>query len=210
MAVSWKHAGALAAAAVLILTGHPRVAAHAAGSAQSPSASAQPLGNGPLRLTAFAVNMNATRPGAAATTVDIVIDRFSTDSERDRLREAFKAREQDGLLEALQKLPAVGYLTTPGSLRYDLRFARQRPLPEGGRRIFLLTDRRITAWEAMAGARTLDYPFTLIQLQLDKNHRGVGKMNIAARITGSEDTVVEIEDFAAQPVQLNEVHPVKS
>ena len=206
MSVSWKRAAALAAVAVLILIGRTGIAAEPASSVQS----SRPLDNGPMHLTAFAVNMNATRPGAAATTVDIVVDRFSTDSERDRLREAFKAREQDGLLEALQKLPAVGYLTTPGSLRYDVHFARQRPLPEGGRRIFLLTDRRITAWEAMAGARTLDYPFTLIQLQLDKNDAGVGKMNIAAKITGSEDTVVEIEDFAAQPVQLNNVHPFKS
>jgi hypothetical protein len=206
MSVSWKRAAALAAVAVLILIGRTGIAAQPASSVQS----SRPLDNGPMHLTAFAVNMNATRPGAAATTVDIVVDRFSTDSERDRLREAFKAREQDGLLEALQKLPAVGYLTTPGSLRYDVHFARQRPLPEGGRRIFLLTDRRITAWEAMAGARTLDYPFTLIQLQLDRNDTGVGKMNIAAKITGSEDTVVEIEDFAAQPVQLNNVHPFKS
>ena len=73
---------------------------------------------------------------------------------RDRLREAFRAKGQDGLLDALQKLPAVGYLTTPGSLRYDVHFARQRTLPEGGRRIFLLTDRRINYWEAASGSRT--------------------------------------------------------
>ena len=200
MAVSWKHFGALAVAAGLVLTSHTRTTAQAG----------QQLDTGPLHLTAFAINMNTTRPGTATTTVDVVIDRFSTDSERDRLREAFKANEQQGLLRALQKLPAVGYLTTPGSLRYDVHFARQRPLPEGGRRLFLLTDRRINFWEAASGARTLDYPFTLVELQLDKNSRGVGKLNIAARITGSEDTVVEIEDFAAQPVQLNDVHPVKS
>jgi hypothetical protein len=201
---SLRDVGAIAVAAALILSGHARAAG------QAESASSARTDNGPVHLTAFAINMNATRPGTASTTVDIVIDRFSTDSERDRLREAFKANEQDGLLKALQKLPAVGYLTTPGSLRYDIRFARQRTLPEGGRRLFLLTDRRIMAWEAMAGARTLDYPFTLLQLELDRNDRGVGKMNIAAKITGSEDTVVEIEDFAAQPVQLNDVHPVKS
>jgi hypothetical protein len=171
---------------------------------------AQRTNNGPERFTAFAINMNATRATDTATTVDIVIKRYSTDSERDRLREGFKANEQDGLLKALQKLPAVGYMTTPGSLRYDIRFARQRPAGDGGRRIFLLTDRRINYWEAASGSRTLDYPFTLIQLQLDRNDTGVGKLNIAARITGSEDTVIEIEDFAAQPVQLNDVRKGKA
>src|SRR5438034_5975814 len=124
---------------------------------------AQVTNTGPERFTAFAINMNASRPTEAATTVDIVINRYSTNAERDRLREAFRAKGQDGLLDALQKLSAVGYLTTPGSLRYDVHFVRQRPLPEGGRRIFLLTDRRINYWEAASASRTLDYPFTLIQ-----------------------------------------------
>ena|SRR5438034_1363829 len=171
---------------------------------------AQVTNTGPERFTAFAINMNANRPTEAATTVDVVINRYSTDRERDTLREMFRANGQDGLLKALQRLPAVGYLTTPGSLRYDVHVARQRPLPEGGRRISLLTDRRINYWEAASGSRTLDYPFTLVQLQLDRSDTGVGKLNIASKITGSEDTVIEIEDFAAQPVQLNNVHKVKS
>jgi hypothetical protein len=163
----------------------------------------------PEKLTAFAVDISNTAPRATATPVDITINRWSTDAERDRLLSVFRDKGQDALLSTLQKLPVVGGITTPGSLRYDLHFARQRPEAEGGRMIFLMTDRYVTAWEAMNRPRTIDYPFTLIQLQLDKNSKGVGKASIATKITQTADGTIELENFSNQPVSLNDVHPAK-
>src|SRR5258708_2835691 len=99
----------------------------------------------PEKFTAFAVDISTMSPGARTTPVDIVISRWSTNAERDRLLTVFREKGQDGLLEELQKLRVVGYINTPGSLRYDLHFARQRPEPDGGRMIFLMTDRYIGA-----------------------------------------------------------------
>ena len=78
--------------------------------------------------------MNARAGGAASSQVDIHIQRYSTDKERDQLMQSFKNGGQDQLLETLQKLPVVGYIRTPTSLRYDLHFARQVPNPEGDAR----------------------------------------------------------------------------
>ncbi len=170
------------------------------------SASAQ--NGGKEHFTAFAVDVSNTAPrGAATTTVDIVINRYSSDADRDRLLEAMD-QGQDALLKALQKLPVVGYLTTPGSLRYDIHFARQHPTAEGGRNITIVTDRYIGMWEATNRPRTIDYPFTLIQLQLNKNDEGVGKASIATRIT-KNDNYIELENFSSEPVRLNEVKKVK-
>lgn len=164
----------------------------------------------PEKFTAFAVNMSTTaRPGATTATVDITINRWSTDEERDRLKNILKEKGQDALLSALQKLPVVGYINTPGSLRYDLHFARQRPQAEGGRMIFLLTDRYMSTWEAMNQPRSTEYPFTLIQLKLDRNGKGLGKASIATKITEDEDGTITLEDFADQPVMLNDVHQLK-
>lgn len=171
---------------------------------------AQSNGSGlPEKFTAFAVDVSNTRTRAATSQVDISINRWSTDSERDRLLTAFRAKGQDALLSELQKLPVVGYINTPGSLRYDLHFARQRPEAEGGRTIFLMTDRYINAWEAMNRPRRIDYPFTLIQLKVDKDGSGVGKASIATKITETKDGTIELEDFANVPVMLNEVHKAK-
>jgi hypothetical protein len=103
----------------------------------------------------------------------------------------------------------VGYINTPGSLRYDLHFARQRPEPDGGRMIFLMTDRYIGAWEAVNRPRTIDYPFMLIQLQVDKDGTGVGKASIYTKITQTKDGTIELENFADQPVMLTQVRKVQ-
>jgi hypothetical protein len=163
----------------------------------------------PEKFTAFAVDMSNLAPRATTSTVDIQISRWSTDAERDQLLKVFRDKGQEALLSALQKLPVVGGIRTPSSLNYDIHFAMQKPDAEGGRMVFLMTDRYISAWEAMNRPRTMDYPFTLIQLQLDKNGRGVGKASVATKITQEVDGTIELENFANQPVMLNEVRPVK-
>jgi hypothetical protein len=163
----------------------------------------------PEKFTAFAVNASNMTVRAQTTPVDITINRWSTDADRDRLLGILKAQGQDALLSALQKMPVVGYLNTPGSLRYDLHFARQRPKPDGGRMITLATDRYVGSWEAANRPRTIDYPFTLVQLDVDKNGRGVGKASIYTKITATDDGTIELENFADQPVMLNDVKPAK-
>ena len=161
------------------------------------------------KFTAFAVNISNMTPRAQTSPVDITVNRWSSDADRDRLRDILREKGQDALLAALQKMPVMGYLTTPGSLRYDLHFARKQPLAEGGERIVLATDRYIGSWEAANRPRTIDYPFTVIELQLDKDGHGVGKASIYTKVIPLPDGTIELENFADQPVMLNEVKRVK-
>ncbi|HEY3885981.1 MAG TPA: hypothetical protein VGL62_12275 [Vicinamibacterales bacterium] len=163
----------------------------------------------PVKFTAFAVDISNTTPRPITTPFDMTINRWSTDAERDQLKNILKERGQDALLSALQKLPVVGYVNTPGSLRYDLHFARQRAFGATGHTILLMTDRPMSAWEAWHQPRTVQYPFTLIQLQVDQNGNGVGKASVATRITEDEDGTVELENFSSSPVILNEVRETK-
>jgi hypothetical protein len=173
------------------------VAAGAAWAADNPNREA---------FTAFAVSMGTSAPGAAGT-VDIVIERYSTDAEREKLMTTFIEQGPDKLLRALQKIkPRVGYIRTSKSLGYDLRFAWQQPLPGGGRRILIATDRRIGMWEARNQPRTMDYPFMLIEMRLDANDQGQGKVSVATKITMSGDKkTMELENYDSQPVRLNEI-----
>jgi len=163
----------------------------------------------PERYTAFAIDISNMSARARTSPVDIVINRWSTDEERDLLLSVFRNKGQDALLSELQKLPKVGYINTPGSLAYDLHFARERPEAEGGRMLFLMTDRYVPMWEAVSRPRTIDYPFTLIQLHVDKNGAGEGKASVYTKITEAKDGTIELENFANQPVMLNQVKKVK-
>jgi hypothetical protein len=178
--------------------------------------SASPSQDHPKReqFTAFAVNMGTAfgvpRTGQAGT-VDITIDRWSTDAERKSLVDAFlREGSGDALLHALQKTKRVGFIRLPNTLGYDLHYARQVPGEDGGRRIIIATDRRISFWEAREQPRTMDYPFTLIEMRLDKNDAGEGKLALATKISLSKDKQhIELENYGSEPVRLNEIKKVK-
>jgi len=158
----------------------------------------------PLRFTAFAVNLGS---GPNAGTVDIVLERLSSDEERAALIAAFVEKGQDGLLKALQKIrPRVGYVRTPNSLGYDLQYAFRFVNADGSSRIVISTDRWIGYWEARNQSRTMDYPFTLIEMRLDKNGSGEGRMAVGTKITKSKDgKTVELENYGISPVALKNI-----
>lgn len=162
------------------------------------------------RLTAFAVDMSTTPDlrtrGARTGRVDITIERWSSDQERNRLRDALKEGGADLLLKELQKIDdPAGRISTPGSIGTPLRFAMQSPLPDGGRRILVATDRRIGFFEAVNRPRSADYPFLLLDIRLDAKGEGTGKLLPIARIQVNDENVVEIENYASEPVRLTQV-----
>ena len=172
------------------------------------SAAAQTASNSPREhFTAIAVN-NSTVGRAGAGPIDITISQWTSEADRDRLMALFKEKGERALLSALQDQKPVGTISTPGSVAYDLRYARQLPTAEGGRRIILATDRPMGFWEASEHTRSVDYPFTLIELRLDKSGNGEGKLSFATKLTLENNTLV-IENYSNQPVMLNEVKPVK-
>jgi hypothetical protein len=170
------------------------------------SAAAQNTGK--EHFVATAVDLGGATGRAQTNQADIVINRWTPDAERDRLMDVLKEKGSADLLKVLQKEPAIGRISTPGSLSYDLRYARQIPGEDGGRRIVLATDRPIGFWEATSGGRTLDYPFTIIELRVDKDGNGEGKLSIAVKPTLNGNVLV-LEDYAALPVLLKNVHKEK-
>ncbi len=162
----------------------------------------------PQRFTAFAANLSNVSVGPAAQTVEIQINHWSPDADRDRLLTTLKEKGEDALLSELQTLPKVGYIRTPNSLGYDLKFARQHPFGDGGRRIFIATDRYINYWEVANQTRSMQYPFTLIEMRLDNHNQGEGKLSIATKVMEDGNQIV-LEDYANQPVMLKDVKEEK-
>ncbi len=164
--------------------------------------SAAQTNQAPLKMRAFAVNMANVATGANSD-VDISITRWSTEAERQKLIQAFVEKGPTKLLDALQDQKPVGYFKLPNRISYDLRYARQFPLEDGGRKIIILTDRPMPEWEAREQPRTVDYPFTLIEIHLKKDDTGEGKVSVATKITlNKKDNTVELENYQSEPVRL--------
>ena len=170
----------------------------------TPQVSAQ---NAKESFTGFAINMNS---GPRTAVVDFTIERWSTDTERESLLEIITSEKNptDKLLRALQKMPKVGYIRTPNTLAWDLRYAHQTPLPDGGRRIVLGTDRPIGFAEARNQPRTIDYPFTIVEIRLDKDDKGEGKILAGTKIYVENKQIV-LENYGQQPVRFNEIRRLK-
>jgi hypothetical protein len=179
----------------------------------------QPAGSTPaqakdeqLEITAFAVNMSNIATGANAV-VDITVNSWSTPEERERLITTMLEKGPDALLRELQKAPVKGRFRIPSAkppdphhlgLGLDLRYAWQTALPDGGRRIVLATDRYIGFQEARNQPRTMDYPFTLMEIRVDKDGRGEGKMAVATKIDfDKKNKQIELENYGSEPVRLN-------
>jgi hypothetical protein len=149
--------------------------------------------------------------GAGAGRVIMRVERWSTEAQRGQLTRVLMKDGPNELLDQLRDQKSVGTIRTPDSLGYDLRYAHQEPGEDGGRRVVIATDRPIGFWEAVHQPRTIDYPFTVIQMELDKNGEGKGTMSYATKIIARGNTI-ELENFASSPVMLNDIHakPIKN
>lgn len=158
----------------------------------------------PERYNATAINMGSG-PGMTGRVL-LSVDRWTTPKERENLLRVFAEKGPDRLLDALQDMPKVGYIRLPNTLAWDLHYAFETPLPEGGRRVVLATDRPIGFEEARTQPRRIDYPFTLLEIRFNKDGVGQGKMSVYTKITLSKDKqTMELENYGIEPVRLTEV-----
>ncbi len=165
----------------------------------------------PLKLTSFAVNMDARSSAASSGRIDITIERWSTDGERDRLLQALIEKGSDKLLSTLQKVkPRAGYVRSGQSLGWDVYYARLTPGEDGGYRLIFATDRPINYWEALNTTRTSEYEFMLCEIHMNRRGEGEGKLALMAKIAWNKKTnTLEIENYDIEPVRLTKVTQVR-
>ena len=179
--------------------------------AQTPAATAgspteAPTKKDPLRFSAFNVSMQT---GTAGET-EIVIERWTTADERTALLglvETAKVGEggQRKLLDALQKVkPRVGYIRTPNSTGWDLKYAVENTGSDGVRQIVIATDKPVSFAAAASDSRAMDYPFTLIEMRMKANEKGEGKMLVGTSIS-TKNGRMELENYGQEPVRLTEI-----
>jgi len=156
----------------------------------------------PMRYTAAAFNLNR----GAAGNIEIVVDHWSSDAERSQLMAVMLNKGPEKLLDTLQHLSRKGYIKTPDSLGWDIHYAHRVPGEDGGERVVLATDRRIGFWEAANQPRSIDYPFTIVELRMNHDGEGEGKISVATKIVADkEHNTITLEDYDLQPVMLKSV-----
>jgi hypothetical protein len=106
--------------------------------------------------------------------VKIIIYEFSSPEDRDVLVQAFQKGQNDGLVNALEKMKSVGRIQIPGTLGYDLTFIREIITPTG-RTIRFVTSRKIAFGESYWDTQTKSFNLTAGEINIndkDKDKSG--------------------------------------
>jgi hypothetical protein len=120
------------------------------------------------------------------------------------------------LEQALQKSPMIGLLWDSGAAGYTIRYAYRLPQPDGGERILLLTDRRLSPWSpswkpAAPSPTSPDYEFSLIELRVNAQGVGDGKASLDSPI--ALDTAAKslaLDKYDGLPVVFAKVRRLKN
>ena len=102
--------------------------------------------------------------------VRLIINEYSTEEDRQILIEAFEKGKNQGLVNALEKMRAVGRIAIEGTLGYDISYIRSIPTPTG-RKIRFITNRLLRFGETYYSTRSADYNLTGGELDLNDQDR---------------------------------------
>jgi len=119
------------------------------------------------------------------------------------------------LAEALQKAPTMGLLWSSEAAGYAIRYAYRLPQPDGGERIILITDRRLSPvsplWKPVAPApKPTDYTFSVIELRLNSQGVGDGKAALDTPIAiDSGAKFIALENYDSLPIVFTKVRRLR-
>jgi hypothetical protein len=102
--------------------------------------------------------------------IKIIIYEFSAPEDRDILVQAFQKGQNDGLVNALEKMKSVGRIQIPGTVGYDLSFIREIITPTG-RTIRFVTNRRIAFGESYWNTQTKSFNLTAGEINLNDSDK---------------------------------------
>src|ERR1700720_1285431 len=144
---------------------------------------------GPTEHFTF-VAANASKAGGSAEgRLQIIINQWSPEAERNRLLSVLKDEGPDKLAESFRLGPVAGYLYWPGNLEYIIRFASRTPRPDGGEDVILATDYPINLWwdQTLGASPTSFDKGTVIQIRMNRDGRGEGKLSIGTKLIAMPD-----------------------
>jgi len=102
--------------------------------------------------------------------ITIIIYEFSTPEDRQVLVDAFTKGQNQGLVNALTKMKAVGRIQIPGTLGYDLAYIRMIPT-DTGRKIRFVTNRKIAFGEAYSDSQSMSYNLTAGEVNINEKDK---------------------------------------
>jgi hypothetical protein len=146
----------------------------------------------PIRIQANALGQG-TQLGRTFS-ANIIIQEFSTGEDQKALIEAFTAKKNEGLVNALSKMTSKGRMAISGTLGYDVSYIRKFPQADGTTKIRMVTDRPINFGEAWSDSRSKDYSLSAVEIILDASgQNGSGTLLPACQFKIDKEGQLQID-----------------
>jgi hypothetical protein len=138
-------------------------------------------------------------------TVRLVIYEYSTPEDRQILVESYQKGQNDGLANALEKMKAVGRITMPGTLGFDVSYIREIKTPTG-RKIRFITNRKIAFGESYWDSQSKSFNLTAGEIVIDDQDKkkSEGVLFPATQLTINKDGEPQW-DLRMNPWKLNNI-----
>jgi hypothetical protein len=115
--------------------------------------------------------------------VSLEIYEYSTPEDYQTLVQAFEKGQNQGLVNALTRMKAVGHCSITGTLGYDVSFIKMIPTPTG-RKIRFATNRQLRFGEVWADSQSTAFNLTAGEFDLNDQdkHKSTGVLYPAAQL----------------------------
>ena len=157
-------------------------------------ASTLAVSRGPKSETIEASAMGTGTQMGQMIGVTLEIYDYSSPEDRQILIDAFTKGQNQGLVNALSKMKAVGHCSIVGTLGYDVSYIRMTTTPTG-RKIVFVTNRQIRFGEAFFDTQSQAFNLTAGEFELndsDKN-KSAGVLYPAAQLIINKQGQLQFE-----------------
>jgi len=137
--------------------------------------------------------------------VTLNIYEYSTPADRVILVQAFEKGQNQGLVNALSRMKAVGHVEVTGTLGYDCAYIKMTPTPTG-RKIVFVTNRQIRFGEAYFDTQSQSFNLTagVFELNDQDKSKSVGTLYPQAQLILDKEGQLQL-DLSQNPWRLVDV-----
>jgi hypothetical protein len=137
--------------------------------------------------------------------VTLNIYEFSTPADRVTLLQAFEKGQNQGLVNALQKMKAVGHVEITGTLGYDCAYIKMTPTPTG-RKIVFVTNRLLRFGEAFFDTQSQSFNLTagVLEINDQDKSKSTGALYPMAQLILDKEGQLQL-DLNQNPWRLSDV-----
>ncbi len=126
--------------------------------------------------------------------ITLIIYDYSTPEDKALLVQAFDKGQNQGLVNALSKMKAVGRISITGTIGYDCSFIKMTPTPTG-RNIRFVTNRQITFGEAYWDTQSQSFNLTAGEFEIDDTDKkkSAGTLYPAAQLVIDKEGQLQLD-----------------